>query len=32
MAEPEPGAESDDVFTLDDIDTPPILRRERKSY
>jgi cell division protein FtsZ len=31
-AEPEPIAESEDVFTLDDIDTPPILRRERKSY
>jgi cell division protein FtsZ len=31
-AEPEPIAESDDIFTLDDIDTPPILRRERKSY
>jgi cell division protein FtsZ len=32
LAEPEPIAENDDVFTLDDIDTPPILRRERKSY
>jgi cell division protein FtsZ len=31
-AEPEPIAESDDIFSLDDIDTPPILRRERKSY
>jgi len=29
---PEPIPERDDVFTLDDIDTPPILRRERKSY
>jgi cell division protein FtsZ len=31
-AEPEPIAENDDIFSLDDIDTPPILRRERKSY
>lgn len=30
--EPEPISESDDIFSLDDIDTPPILRRERKSY
>ena len=32
LVKPEPIAEGDDVFTLDDIDTPPILRRERKSY
>jgi len=31
-AEPEPAPEHDDIFSLDDIDTPPILRRERKSY
>lgn len=32
VPEPEPIPESDDIFSLDDIDTPPILRRERKSY
>jgi cell division protein FtsZ len=32
LPSPEPIPERDDVFTLDDIDTPPILRRERKSY
>ncbi len=31
-SEPEPATESDDIFSLDDIDTPPIWRRERKSY
>ncbi len=30
-AEPESTLEGDDIFSLDDIDTPPILRRERKS-
>ena len=30
--EPQPAPEIDDMFTLGDIDTPPILRRERKSY
>ena len=32
LPEPEPAAERDDIFSLDDIDTPPILRRERKLY
>lgn len=32
MPEPEPISERDDVFSLDDIDTPPILRRDRKLY
>lgn len=32
VIEPEPTTESDDIFSLDDIDTPPIWRRERKSY
>ena len=31
-AEPAPIVKNDDIFTLDDIDTPPILQRERKSY
>jgi cell division protein FtsZ len=31
-AAPAPSVESEDIFSLDDIDTPPILQRERKLY
>jgi hypothetical protein len=31
-SEPVPISESDDDFALDDIDTPPILRADRRPY